>query len=69
MNEKYPHVVYEERCKGYDEQSETTSVEDDGSDKIEGIIIYSFVFIFCVFFFPDNLIMGPTNRLWVLLSW
>ncbi|XP_010094795.2 putative lipase YOR059C isoform X2 [Morus notabilis] len=35
VNEKYPHVVYEERCKGYDEQSETTSVEDDGSDKIE----------------------------------
>ncbi|KAH7537791.1 hypothetical protein FEM48_Zijuj03G0130700 [Ziziphus jujuba var. spinosa] len=36
VNEKYPHVVYEERCKGYDaEQSETTTVEDDGSDELE----------------------------------
>lgn len=38
VNEKYPHVVYEERCKGYDaEQSETTVVEDDGFDKLEGL--------------------------------
>ncbi|KAF3433191.1 hypothetical protein FNV43_RR24293 [Rhamnella rubrinervis] len=36
VNEKYPHIVYEERCKGFDaEQSETSSMEDDGSDKIE----------------------------------
>ncbi|GMN41053.1 hypothetical protein TIFTF001_010262 [Ficus carica] len=28
VDEKYPHVVYEERCKGYNEQSEATSVED-----------------------------------------
>lgn len=34
-NEQYPHIVYEEHCKAYDEQSETTSVEDDGSDKLE----------------------------------
>lgn len=44
VNEKYPHVVYEERCKGYDaEQSETTTVEDDGSDELEGLFPFSFV--------------------------
>lgn len=35
-NEKYPHVVCEEHCKAYDDQSETTSIEDDGFDKLEG---------------------------------
>lgn len=44
MDEKYPHVVYEERCKGYNEQSEATSVED----KIEGCINFLY------FLFPDD---------------
>lgn len=34
-NENYPHIVYEERCKGYDEQLDATSLEDVGYDKIE----------------------------------
>ncbi|KAK1578071.1 hypothetical protein Q3G72_027279 [Acer saccharum] len=36
LNEKYPHIVYEEHCKACDaEQPEPNSVEDGGSDKIE----------------------------------
>ncbi|BBG98193.1 phosphofructokinase 4 [Prunus dulcis] len=36
VDEKYPHIVYEEHCKAYDaEQCEPTSVEIDGSDKLE----------------------------------
>ncbi|KAA3456869.1 DUF676 domain-containing protein [Gossypium australe] len=37
LNEKYPHVVYEEHCKACDsEQYDTISTEDDGSsDKLE----------------------------------
>ncbi|CAI9091977.1 OLC1v1027101C1 [Oldenlandia corymbosa var. corymbosa] len=36
LNEKYPHVVYEERCKAYDpEQCQSVVVEDDGLDEIE----------------------------------
>ncbi|XVF11286.1 hypothetical protein REPUB_Repub08aG0013800 [Reevesia pubescens] len=37
LNEKYPHIVYEEHCKAYDaDQYETISTEDDGSsDKLE----------------------------------
>ncbi|KAF5456229.1 hypothetical protein F2P56_025733 [Juglans regia] len=36
LNEKYPHVVYEEHCKAYDdEQCEPTSIKDGGSDKLE----------------------------------
>ncbi|TYH24287.1 hypothetical protein ES288_A03G080000v1 [Gossypium darwinii] len=37
LNEKYPHIVYEEHCKACDsEQYETISTEDDGSsDKLE----------------------------------
>ncbi|KAL5744155.1 hypothetical protein ACOSP7_027012 [Xanthoceras sorbifolium] len=36
LNEKYPHIVYEEHCKACDaEQPEPNSMENDGSDKIE----------------------------------
>ncbi|KAK8603966.1 hypothetical protein V6N13_096431 [Hibiscus sabdariffa] len=37
LNETYPHIVYEEHCKAYDnDQDETISAEDDGSsDKLE----------------------------------
>ncbi|KAK8686402.1 hypothetical protein V6N13_125427 [Hibiscus sabdariffa] len=37
LDEKYPHIVYEEHCKACDaEQHETISTEDDGSsDKLE----------------------------------
>ncbi|XWS47707.1 hypothetical protein CRYUN_Cryun13aG0007300 [Craigia yunnanensis] len=37
LNETYPHIVYEEHCKASDvDQSETISMEDDGSsDKLE----------------------------------
>ncbi|KAG6644237.1 hypothetical protein I3843_08G042400 [Carya illinoinensis] len=35
-NENYPHVVYEEHCKAYDDDHcEPPSIEDDGSDKLE----------------------------------
>ncbi|KAK7856552.1 hypothetical protein CFP56_022605 [Quercus suber] len=38
LNEKYPHVVYEEHCKAYEaEECEATSIEDHGSDKLEGL--------------------------------
>ncbi|KAK9291463.1 hypothetical protein L1049_019411 [Liquidambar formosana] len=36
LNEKYPHIVYEEHYKAYDaEQCEPISTEDDGSEKLE----------------------------------
>ncbi|KAF3952740.1 hypothetical protein ACB098_12G107000 [Castanea mollissima] len=36
LNERYPHVVYEEHCKAYEaEECEATSIEDHGSDKLE----------------------------------
>ncbi|KDP22465.1 hypothetical protein JCGZ_26296 [Jatropha curcas] len=36
VNEKYPHIVYEERCKAYDvEQSDLISTEDNSFDKLE----------------------------------
>ncbi|KAF2311682.1 hypothetical protein GH714_025904 [Hevea brasiliensis] len=36
VNEKYPHIVYEERCKAYDaEQCDLISTEDNSSDKLE----------------------------------
>ncbi|KAA8533901.1 hypothetical protein F0562_031418 [Nyssa sinensis] len=36
VNEKYPHIVYEEHCKAYDaEQCEPILMEDEGSDEIE----------------------------------
>ncbi|RVW91815.1 putative lipase YOR059C [Vitis vinifera] len=37
VNEKYPHIVFEEHCKACDaEQCEPSSMEDDGLDKLEG---------------------------------
>lgn len=37
LNEKYPHIVYEEHCKACDsEQSESVVKEDDCFDKLEG---------------------------------
>lgn len=37
LNEKYPHIVYEEHCKAYDtEDCDPTLTEDDDSDKLEG---------------------------------
>lgn len=36
LNEKYPHVVYEEHCKACEnEQCKSTTIEDDRSDKLE----------------------------------
>ncbi|XP_021686959.2 uncharacterized protein LOC110669558 isoform X2 [Hevea brasiliensis] len=36
VNEKYPHIVYEERCKASDaEQSDLVTIEDNYSDKLE----------------------------------
>ncbi|KAH9678631.1 DUF676 domain-containing protein [Citrus sinensis] len=36
LDEKYPHIVYHEHCKACDaEQLDPSSMEDDGSDKIE----------------------------------
>ncbi|PHU18069.1 hypothetical protein BC332_13764 [Capsicum chinense] len=36
LNEKYPHIVYEEHCKAYDgEQGESVVKEDDSLDKVE----------------------------------
>lgn len=38
VNEKYPHIVYEELCKAYDaEKGESFLSEDDSSDNIEGL--------------------------------
>lgn len=40
LNEKYPHVVYEELCKACNaDQDESLSTEDDGLDKIEGELV------------------------------
>uniref|UniRef100_A0A5B7B0V5 Putative lipase ROG1 isoform X1 n=1 Tax=Davidia involucrata TaxID=16924 RepID=A0A5B7B0V5_DAVIN len=40
LNEKYPHIVYEEHCKAYDaEQCEPILMEDNGSDEIEGELV------------------------------
>ncbi|KAK4431695.1 ATP-dependent 6-phosphofructokinase, chloroplastic [Sesamum alatum] len=35
VDEKYPHVVYEERCKAYDKEQSEPTVEDDGLDELE----------------------------------
>ncbi|PIN05036.1 hypothetical protein CDL12_22423 [Handroanthus impetiginosus] len=35
VDEKYPHIVYEERCKAYDKEQCETTVEDDGLDEVE----------------------------------
>ncbi|KAG8652788.1 lipid droplet phospholipase 1 isoform X1 [Manihot esculenta] len=36
VNEKYPHIVYEERCKAYDaEECNLVSIEDNYFDKLE----------------------------------
>ncbi|KAL0321689.1 UNVERIFIED_CONTAM: ATP-dependent 6-phosphofructokinase, chloroplastic [Sesamum calycinum] len=35
VDEKYPHVVYEERCKAYDNEQSEPPVEDDGLDALE----------------------------------
>ncbi|KAK4385177.1 ATP-dependent 6-phosphofructokinase, chloroplastic [Sesamum angolense] len=35
VDEKYPHVVYEERCKAYDNEQSEPPVEDDGLDELE----------------------------------
>ncbi|KAG5533670.1 hypothetical protein RHGRI_027751 [Rhododendron griersonianum] len=39
LNEKYPHIVYEEHCKAYDtevtEHCDSMLTEDDDSDKLE----------------------------------
>ncbi|KAL2558358.1 alpha/beta-hydrolase superfamily protein [Forsythia ovata] len=36
VDEKYPHIVYEEHCKALDaKQHESISTEDDGLDKLE----------------------------------
>ncbi|KDO52572.1 hypothetical protein CISIN_1g021672mg [Citrus sinensis] len=38
LDEKYPHIVHHEHCKACDaEQLDISSMEDDGSDKIEGL--------------------------------
>ncbi|KAH6790476.1 alpha/beta-Hydrolases superfamily protein [Perilla frutescens var. frutescens] len=36
VDEKYPHVVYEERCKAYDKELCEPAVEIDGVDELEG---------------------------------
>lgn len=36
VDEKYPHVVYEERCKAYDKELCEPVVEIDGLDDLEG---------------------------------
>ncbi|KAL8049955.1 hypothetical protein ABFX02_06G052100 [Erythranthe guttata] len=35
VDEKYPHVVYEERCKAYDMEQLEPTTENDGLDEIE----------------------------------
>ncbi|KAL6530316.1 hypothetical protein OROHE_014669 [Orobanche hederae] len=35
VDEKYPHVVYEERCKAYDNEQCDTTVEDNVLDELE----------------------------------
>lgn len=44
LNEKYPHVVYQEHCKACDAE-QCDSTEDNGSDKIEGLHLYVY---YCV---------------------
>ncbi|XP_050386756.1 putative lipase ROG1 [Argentina anserina] len=40
VDEKYPHIVYEEHCKAYDaEQCEPTSVDGSDSDQLEGELV------------------------------
>ncbi|PSS34380.1 Lipase [Actinidia chinensis var. chinensis] len=42
LNDKYPHIVYEEHCKAHDiEQCEPIVMEDDGSDKLEEELVTS----------------------------
>ncbi|KAK3403714.1 putative lipase ROG1 [Eucalyptus grandis] len=42
LNEKYPHIVYEEHCKANDtEQSEPVLGENDGADKLEEALVTS----------------------------
>lgn len=37
LNEKYPHIVYEEHCEAHDtEHCDPKLKEDDDSDKLEG---------------------------------
>ena len=39
VNEKYPHIVYEERCKGTDSENiEPTSAEVSYPDRLEGLL-------------------------------
>ncbi|KAK6155942.1 hypothetical protein DH2020_010190 [Rehmannia glutinosa] len=35
VDEKYPHVVYQERCKAYDKEQCEPTVEDNGLDELE----------------------------------
>ncbi|KAI3458356.1 hypothetical protein Pfo_015019 [Paulownia fortunei] len=35
VDEKYPHVVYEERCKAYAKEQCEPTIEDDGLDELE----------------------------------
>lgn len=37
VDEKYPHVVYEERCKAYDKEFFEPTTENDGLDELEGL--------------------------------
>lgn len=40
LNEKYPHIVFEEHCKACDmEQCEPTTLANDCSDKLEGLYL------------------------------
>lgn len=39
VDEKYPHVVYEERCKAYDKELCEPTVETDGLDELEGLLL------------------------------
>ncbi|XP_057509449.1 lipid droplet phospholipase 1-like isoform X1 [Actinidia eriantha] len=42
LNDKYPHIVYEEHCKAHDiEKCEPIVMEDDGSDKLEEELVTS----------------------------
>ncbi|KAH9647933.1 DUF676 domain-containing protein [Citrus sinensis] len=42
LDEKYPHIVHHEHCKACDaEQLDISSMEDDGSDKIEEELVKS----------------------------
>ncbi|KAL6541708.1 hypothetical protein OROGR_011194 [Orobanche gracilis] len=41
VDDKYPHVVYEERCKAYDNEQCDTTVEDNVLDELEGKTLLS----------------------------